>query len=149
MAISDEELEAIERRANAASPGPWHECGASGGRCSCGTVWSKPVDAPVATCNKEWGDDPEMVYGSIPDGHRENNAAFIAAARTDVPRLCTELRALRQPAEPDAQGVALRAAVLDIAREAVNGRWNSTTRYRMFDAIDAYEAWEAEHGGER
>jgi hypothetical protein len=89
------ELEEIRERAEAATSGPWKECGASNGRCQCGQVWSKPADAPVATCNKEWGDGPDMIYGSLPDGHRENNAIFIAASRTDIPALLVTVDALR------------------------------------------------------
>ena len=68
--MSDEELQAIKVRCDAATPGPW-EVSEGGG------VW---VDA---TC---W----EGVSGG-----RADDAAFIAAARTDIPALVVEVEQLR------------------------------------------------------
>lgn len=76
--------------------GPWRRCGAARGGCSCGTVWSIPADAPVATVIiGEWGDDiavkrkvgrkweptiETIVYGKIGEEVGKANAALISAA---------------------------------------------------------------------
>lgn len=78
-----------------ATPGPWGAC--KGGKCSCGIVWSKPHDHPVASAqNTPWGDevytadptedDPTNVrrdfmdYGSFPVSEFHANARLIALA---------------------------------------------------------------------
>jgi hypothetical protein len=53
----------------------------------CGLVWSGPLDR-VAVHSLQFVDDEE-----VPD-HRAN-VAFIAAARSDVPAMATEIEALR------------------------------------------------------
>lgn len=77
--LSDADVDAIEARADAATAGPW----------------------------KEWAtnDDPSVVY--FEDGaafhiarftgwnNHYPDRAFVANARTDVPRLCAEVRRLR------------------------------------------------------
>jgi hypothetical protein len=102
--VDDRELEAIEARAAAANPGPWTtvlpsiELGYTDGHtlvdgegCHFGEL------APAE-------DDP-------PGGHRNSNAAFAAAARTDVPALVAALRRERaRCAELRAACVALAAA---------------------------------------
>src|SRR5689334_23740522 len=87
------DLDAIEARTNAATPGPWfndsHEIYAG-----------ENTDIPAMS---EWiGEtcDPRR-----PD-HGAANAAFIAAARTDVPALVAEIR--RLTAERDRYRVAWR-----------------------------------------
>lgn len=79
--LSEEELLAIESRANAATPGPW--------------------------CYREQfietGDDSGQLLGvtmqRMEDGLDQlpgvDNAAFIAHARTDVPQLIAEIRRLQ------------------------------------------------------
>lgn len=78
-----------------ATPGPWGAC--KDGKCSCGIVWSKPHDHPVASAqNTPWGDevytadptedDPTNVrrdfmdYGSFPVSEFHANARLIALA---------------------------------------------------------------------
>jgi hypothetical protein len=38
------DLDYLERKARAATPGPWSACSANDGNCPCRTVWSKPLD---------------------------------------------------------------------------------------------------------
>ncbi len=66
------DLDAIEARASAATPGPWVTIGGRMVRC-------KP-------------NEPAFLPRSTQD------AAFIAEARTDVPALCSEMRRLREVA---------------------------------------------------
>jgi hypothetical protein len=77
--LTDDELKAIEARANAATPGPW----------------------------KAEGDDECILYVRAANGHTvvttdsgvyttDEDAIFIAAARTDVPKLVAEVRRLRE-----------------------------------------------------
>jgi hypothetical protein len=97
MTLADR-IAAIEARADAATKGPWHSCGARDGKCSCKMIWSPSVDQHVATAKHvacvhgEWGDSPELVYGEVPQDEVQANTAFIAAARTDVPALCAALK---------------------------------------------------------
>lgn len=95
-----------------ASPLPWVACHKG---CSCGQVWSKTADHPVATAQRgDWGDstpslrivnaqgEPShagsigayaepyisvLVYGRLPDDAEKHNSALIAAAVNAVPRL--------------------------------------------------------------
>lgn len=86
--MTDEELQAIRTRAEAATPGPWTE--------GAGTVAGGEVRELVI------GPDGRtiiaMAYGGfghpMPDCTREDRA-FIAAARTDVPALLAEVERLR------------------------------------------------------
>lgn len=93
--MTDLDLDAIEKRAAAATPGPWRRCDASGGTCVCGLVWSVPVDVTVAQAL----DERSSCEGELHDGARITNGNFIAAARTDVPALCAALRAARAEVE--------------------------------------------------
>jgi len=72
--LTDADLDAIERRANAASPGPWKsQLGRS-------AVWAQKDGVRVADCR-----------GSF---RINEDVAFIAAARMDVPALIVEARRL-------------------------------------------------------
>ena len=74
--LSEEDLAAMEDRASAATPGPW-----TTGGDSCGEAYWFGVAA-----------GEEDVADHVPS---EADAAFIAAARQDVPALITEVRRLR------------------------------------------------------
>lgn len=52
----------LRRLAEAAMSGPWFACGHDRGGCSCGLIYSMPVDAPVAKVTiGVWGDEyPEI-----------------------------------------------------------------------------------------
>lgn len=112
--MTDEELKAIEERANAATPGPWK--------------WLPTRGALVVADSPGHGEHilwPDNVPGAGPDDEdfrpwasalgacglkaepdAEANAAFLASAREDVPALVAELRATRRLAK-----VAFDAAV--------------------------------------
>lgn len=86
--------------AEAATSGPWIECGHGRGGCKCGFVFSKPADAPIAEVTiGVWGDEwpsmrqvggsiegkfeafmDGMDYGEVPEDKGKANAAYIAAA---------------------------------------------------------------------
>ena len=77
--MDDDELKAIEARADAATVGPWHHDNT--------TLWACVTSKP--------GGFGGAIAQSVPinDPQRERaNAAFIAAARTDVPALAAALR---------------------------------------------------------
>lgn len=75
--MTDDELKAIEERANAATPAPWTTF-----------AWSK------------WAPDEVSVSGPRLTGYEGEvvpaDAEFIAHARTDVPTLLAEVRRLRE-----------------------------------------------------
>ncbi|MCE7939649.1 MAG: hypothetical protein DYG90_13930 [Chloroflexi bacterium CFX6] len=110
-------IEAIERRADAATAGPWRECQARDGRCGCGNVWSVAIDMPVLTTDTDSDADG---FSSTPE-RKTADAAFIAAARTDVPAL-----------------VALARAVVALERERLVDDLSILSEYEM--AHDAYRA---------
>jgi hypothetical protein len=77
-AMTEDELKAIEARANAATPGPW--------------------DTTSEDCIVAAGDNlcSAGMDGDYPGPKRTDDAAFIAAARTDVPVLVAEVRRLQK-----------------------------------------------------
>jgi hypothetical protein len=89
---NDEELVAIEQRANAATPGPWFP-----------SVTDTNIVVITAPPNFMW-----MSEGAVLLEQDERDMAFIAAAREDVPRLVADLRAER------AARARLRAAAQEV-----------------------------------
>lgn len=101
--LSDAELDQIQRRADAATPGPWF------------VRFLDDVDAmslvavstqPDTGQGERWPDfEPSTIiaatvvqeprYVDIEDGRWDENAHFIAHARSDIPRLVAEVRRLR------------------------------------------------------
>lgn len=96
------DLEAIEARCAAASPGPW-ALGEWSGRCH---MDHYPHGRGQCLYQYKLVEAPDVVSGPEPVtiiGHDENgailnpyNAAFIAHARQDVPALLQEVRRLRR-----------------------------------------------------
>jgi hypothetical protein len=101
--LSDAELMAIAERAGHASPGPWFvqllDDEDAMSLVAVGTV-------PDAEQGSRWPDFDhativaatliqEPRYVDIADGRWDENADFIAHARTDIPRLITEIQRLR------------------------------------------------------
>lgn len=76
--MNDDELRAIEERAAQATPGPWTKC-----------EHRVTVCVRSAPCHEDKSSD-EICWDVTSD-----DAAFIAAAREDVPRLCAEVRRLQ------------------------------------------------------
>ena len=92
------DLDAIEARAEAATPGPW--------TARLSDMWEINAGSDlVSVVESCWlPDDCEAgQHGGIPD---VDDARFIAHARTDVPALVAELRAAREVVEA---GAALMA----------------------------------------
>lgn len=131
-----ERIAKIEARANAATEGPWTACGVEptdrpsvnpehniaqprkhkNGACSCGFVWSTPVDSPVLeVIGGRWGDTWPSIrrredgtlepyieacyYGEVPREAQAENMKFIAHARADIPWLLEQLRAAQAEME--------------------------------------------------
>lgn len=102
--LSDEDLAAIERRAGAASSGPWFVRRLDDDHAMNLVAVSTAPDGPAG---ERW---PDFDHGQIiaatlvqhpryvdtADERWDENAEFIASARTDVPRLLAEIRRLRQ-----------------------------------------------------
>jgi hypothetical protein len=104
--ITDKELEAIEQRAERATPGPWFVRRLD-------DEWAATLLAVSTSPGREgrtqrWPDfdEGEIVaatlvqspnrYVTVSDERWDENADFIAAARSDIPRLIAEIRRLRQ-----------------------------------------------------
>ncbi len=79
------DLDAIEARANAATPGPWEV------EEYVGVLESTSVLDRVSEPTHDW--ERRIIASSLPD--EPADAAFIAHARTDVPALIAEVRRLR------------------------------------------------------
>lgn len=145
------DLEAMEARAAAATPGPWTPC---------------PERLYI------FGADEHMVCelrgagaenaGQRPVGSADHNADFIAASRQDVPALVEALRherayaeALRQLHEADARSLKAIGAQLEaLAAENMmlhtdrgwfEAREHLISRWRRGDHYHEFEAWEREH----
>lgn len=93
------------------TPGPWTAC--HEGKCSCGQVWSKTADHPVATVTRgEWG-DPGCPYGEVSRECANANARLIAAA----PELLEALQGLVSVLNPEILGSP--NSPLEIARAVI------------------------------
>lgn len=78
--MTEQDLQEIEERANAATPGPWE--------FSIGEAWTVYRDNTYT--------EAIAILPSGADGnHARNNAMFTARARADVPALIAEVRSLR------------------------------------------------------
>lgn len=76
------DVDAIEARANAATPGPWKLWGMT-------VMTDRHGTGDVADCD-------DIAFTADPDrGLRTFNADFIAHAREDIPALVAEVRRLR------------------------------------------------------
>ena len=159
MSTDPVDLDAIEARANAATPGPWIplydscDCDPDYG-CSHGQ-WVHAVSLPTHAVGYESSpcDGAGCIYhsaGEVADFTRET-AEFIAAARTDVTALVAEVRRLRGELER-ARKIAHswvptdrlndyrrhhQAAVLRWAAERTNCLDDSETLRSMADHIAA------------
>ena len=78
-------LDEIEARANAATPGPWRDR-----HQVCSEVWGQAPDSQ--TCSMQIARVGHAQFDVL-------NAAFIAAARTDVPALIARVRELETECE--------------------------------------------------
>lgn len=102
--IGDSELQEIESRAQVATPGPWHVRFLDDDAAVNLVAVSIVPDTGRGERWPAW-DDTEMVAATLvqfpkpyvagPDDCWDENAAFIAHARSDVPRLLAEIRRLR------------------------------------------------------
>lgn len=79
--MTPEELEQIKAREERATPGPWYHQQAFSGQHFVG---EGPSDAPTPLA---------LMHGSFDKQAR--NAAFVTAARTDIPELIAEVERLR------------------------------------------------------
>jgi hypothetical protein len=121
------DLDAIEARAEAATPGPWRQ------------TTSKRGYRDVLQTPDSYGDrmiakiDQEAFIVSRRDARMlrcpNADADFIAHARIDIPALVAELRAAREVVEAAAVAITLRTD------EAFYGAMN-----RLADALAAYRA---------
>jgi hypothetical protein len=95
----ENELAAIRHRADSATPGPWHV------EFVGDTHAMNLVAVTTGEIHENWPQDSAQVvaatlvqgperYASIADGRWDDNAAFIAHARDDVPRLLAEIARL-------------------------------------------------------
>lgn len=86
----DEELKAIEERANAATPGPWevdHRFDRTGDEYEALVISSGALlDNQIAE-SRVFDDERDIL-----DSQESDDFDFIAASRTDVPRLVAALR---------------------------------------------------------
>ena len=129
--LTDGQIAEIEARAHAATPGPWRPAGPDG--------------------------DEVAQMGSARRIRSLEDAAFIAAARTDVPALLTEIRRLRA-ANADlhrraqtAEGIIARSGIVEgrqqtgrggLGRALANYAAAQATRERD-EALAKLEAWRA------
>mgnify|MGYP000119516085 CR=1 FL=1 len=130
MPLTEDELRAIEARAEAATPGPWK------------ATRSLPAEGADVWWLTAGQGNGEVELGSLQGGYpherferRSANAAFIAAARADVPALAAALREAqaRALAAEKAAG-EMRAALTKIGGECLT-RQTGRTEGEALDAI--------------
>ena len=116
------DLDRIEALVNAATPGPWTTAPdpGCGEVCDCGETCSREDHALIARSAA-----PTVGLAVVLAEERdEANAAFIAAAREDIPALVAELRAARAEIE------RLRTAAARRCRPSAGRRSRSRARRR-------------------
>jgi hypothetical protein len=101
--MTDAELDAIEQRAAAATPGRWFAGSAVSYLHGCGGV--------CFNVYRPWADGGGDITKPCA-GLSEEDATFTAAARTDVPRLVAEVRSLRLQVAALAERVAQQSELL-------------------------------------
>ncbi len=99
--MNEEQLQAIEERANKATPGPWH------------CYYSLSVGATV-----QQGPGKPWIFRAQ-EGATRADLDFVAAAREDVPALIAEVRSLR--AKLDAVPVT---AINQLAMDSIDDAWS-------------------------
>jgi hypothetical protein len=101
MTITQEQLEEWKKLAEKATPGPWYITGDPWFRDCSGVLAGNPdphVAPMIADCEQlagereEWRND----HPGIACGDADDDAAFIAASRTAVPSLVSEVERLRE-----------------------------------------------------
>jgi len=104
--ITDQELQEIQERADVATPGPWFvrhlDDDWAANLMAVSTTFDEPANDGPRWPGFSAGDivagilvQHPIRYVDIDDGKWGENAAFIAHAREDIPRLIEEIRRLR------------------------------------------------------
>jgi hypothetical protein len=107
--LNAEEIEAIRKRAEAATAGPWYN-----------TRWDVATEPD---CTTGYPSSPESICGTFDGEYIENpnginDAEFIAHAREDVPKLLVEIERLRETLNEISEINEYASGY--IAREALN-----------------------------
>lgn len=80
--MTDEQLREIQKRCDAATPGPWR-------------FWSRDI-TPLRITDRSGRIDALLDAGEDARGfNREEDAAFVASARQDIPSLLAEIKILK------------------------------------------------------
>jgi hypothetical protein len=121
--MTDDELNEIEKRANAAAPGPWEDAEASvwehGQRVVDEVFVRRPGDnIAVAIAVASQILNPCADPRNVPS---QDTAAFIAHAREDVPALIAEVRRLK------ARNAELEGGFREISRIFDEMRWSESS----------------------
>lgn len=109
--LSDEQLAEIEARANAATEGPWILADSTDEASD----WFSEFDEPmVVTADSEPG-HYSLIAANFTQGESEgaDDARFVAAARTDVPKLVAHIRAQAEALERQRANTQRLALQLD------------------------------------
>src|SRR5687768_3186960 len=113
--MTADELAACRARAEAATPGPWTECGHDRGGCLCHMAYAEqfPIAAGLTRLDEE-----HTLGEGVDDAQGRLNTRFIAHAREDIPRLLATIAA--RDAEIarltcDVEGLKRANALLDMA----------------------------------
>lgn len=153
--LTDEDLDAIEARARAATAGPWYVCYLDDDHAMNLTA----VATEVIPTGTRWPnfDPAKVVAATLVQQPRyvshaaecwDEDADFIAQARADVPRLLQEVRRLRGDAwEPRGRALAYR---LRVEREHYGGALPERAAIAWHGYLAAALEWQAitiaEHG---
>lgn len=121
-----DDLTPLEQAAEAATAGPYRECGHARGGCVCCIVWALSADTPVAspnlrvTCAQSRENDDFGEGFSVEQAKK--NARYIALANpTAILALVAEVRELRKAAQTNQQKLADGWAKLRADKVAIRG----------------------------
>lgn len=128
------DIQAIRQRASRAEPGPWKV--ASNEWNLRAAPWRGAVgieaDFDLAV--------PSLLLWTTRGGAQQENAEFIAAARTDVPALCDELDAARQRiAELKTALKGMTERYCDLIRSEDCGNWDPESEHTVKAARKALQ----------
>lgn len=96
-------LKNLSRLKKAATPGPWAACGACGGTCQCGHIWSIGADVPVGSAITET-ELNEIGWHRVTDESRVADMHLIAASPDLAELLLEAEKALSYVSRMDANG---------------------------------------------
>lgn len=139
--MDEQQLAAIEARAAAATPGPWHDETDTDFLKDDGKTDPTVAEGESPITTTDGGRNFWVVFvvrGAYSNPPFRDDMAFVAHARADVPALCAEVRRLRA-------ALTRYTDIIDLTAKAYVEKYGATT---YADAMDDFRAARAALAGE-